>query len=88
MVPDEIERGDAVVIAGDSFAIMMQEREHRRAGHLRLAGSGGSVLLLRSPPSSRKETRLEDGPQSLAMLNPYASAYGTIGSTLSTYSDP
>jgi hypothetical protein len=34
MVPDEIERGDTVVIAGDSFAI-----DDARA-HLRSAGSG------------------------------------------------
>jgi hypothetical protein len=38
MVPDEIERDDAVVIAGDSFAIDDVERERRRAGASTIRG--------------------------------------------------
>jgi hypothetical protein len=37
VVTDEIERGNAVVIAGDSFS-MMQERERRRANVLTMSG--------------------------------------------------
>ena len=38
VVPDEIERGHAFVIAGDSFASIMQERERSRESASTISG--------------------------------------------------
>jgi hypothetical protein len=38
VVTDEIERGNAVVIAGDSFAVDKQERERRRESASTISG--------------------------------------------------
>jgi hypothetical protein len=69
-VADEIERSDAVVIAGDRFPMMMQERERRRASVVRDDDVCRRVASITIGPPSCLELRSEIALAALAVRAP------------------